>query len=113
MPAGFEPAIVQACVRGFVAAVEYHFSRLGGAKVRHFGSVTTLEYRDEIEHPWPRAFRFKFELLVEEGATAPEISDVYWHLAFDPGVECVANLLLSDPNPLVEELTSRGFTRAF
>jgi predicted GNAT family acetyltransferase len=100
-------------VRGFVSAVEYHFSRQGDAKFRHFGSVTTLEHGDEIEHPWPRAFRFKLELLVEEGATAAEISDVYRHVASDPHVECVANLLVSDPDPLVEELKSSGFTRAF
>jgi predicted GNAT family acetyltransferase len=113
MPAGFEPATVQACVRGFVSGVEHQFSWQGDAKVRRFGSVTTLEYRDEIEHPWPRAFRFKLELLVEEGATAAEISDAYRHVASDPHVECVANLLVSDPNPLVDELRSSGFTRAF
>lgn len=113
MHPGFEPATVQACVRGFVSAVEYHFSRQGDAKVRHFGSVATLEHRDEIEHPWPRAFRFKLELLVEEGATAAEISNVYRHVASDPHIECVANLLVSDPNSLVEELKSSGFTRAF
>ena len=113
MPPGFEPATVQACVRGFVSAVGYQFSRQGYAKVGHFGSVTTLEHRNEIEHPWPRAFRFKLELLVEEGATAAEIGNVYRHLASDPYVECVANLLVSDPNRLVEELKSSGFMRAF
>lgn len=109
----FEPAAVQACVRGFVSAVAYHFSRQGDAKARHFGSVTALEYRNEIEHPWPRAFRFKLELLVEEGATAAEIGNVYRHMASDPHIECVANLLVSDPDPLVEELKTSGFTRAF
>jgi predicted GNAT family acetyltransferase len=112
-PPGFGPATVQACVRGFVSAVEYHFSWQGDAKIRHFGSVTTLEHRDEIEHPWPRAFRFKLELLVEEGATAAEITNLYRHLACDPHVECVANLLVSEPDALVEDLKSSGFTRAF
>jgi predicted GNAT family acetyltransferase len=109
----FEPATVQACVRGFVSAVEYRFSRQGDAKVRQFGSVTTLEHKEEIEHPWPRAFRFRLELLVEEGATAAEIANVYWHVASDLRVECVANLLVFDANRLVEELKSSGFTRAF
>jgi predicted GNAT family acetyltransferase len=113
MPPGFEPATVRASVRGFVSAVEHHFSRQGDAKVRRFGSVTALEHRDEIEHPWPRAFRFKLELLAEEGATAAEISNVYRHLASDSHVECVANLLVCDPTPLVEELKARGFTCAF
>jgi predicted GNAT family acetyltransferase len=113
MPPGFEPATVQACVRGFVSAVEHQFSWQGDAKVRRFGSVTTLEHEDEIGHPWPRAFRFRLELLVEEGATAAEISDVYRHVASGPHVECVANLLVSDPDRLVDELKSSGFTRAF
>src|SRR5262245_17448664 len=32
MPAGFEPTTVPACVRGFVSAVAYHFSRQGARR---------------------------------------------------------------------------------
>ena len=75
--------------------------------------MTTVEHKDEIEHPWPRSFRFKLELLVEQAATAARVSDVYRQMASDPHVECVANLVVVDPDPLAEELESSGFTRAF
>jgi GNAT superfamily N-acetyltransferase len=113
MPSSFESVTVQACVRGFVSAVGYHFASQGYASVCRFGAVTTLEHRNDVEHPWPRVFRFKLELLVEEGATAAEIDKIYRHVASDPRVECVVNLLVTDPAGLVEELTSLGFMHAF
>jgi hypothetical protein len=113
MPSNFEPVTAQACVQGFVSAVAHHFVRQASAEVRRFGAVTTLQYSNEIEHPWPRAFRFKLELLAEEGATAAEIEHVYRYEAAAPQAECVVNLLVTDPGALVEELKPRGFTHAF
>ena len=113
MPSNFESVTVQACVQGFVSAVGHHFVKQASAEVRRFGAVTTLQYRHEVEHPWPRVFRFKLELLAEEEATAAEIDHVYRYVAVDPQVECLVNLLVTDPGALVEELKPRGFTRAF
>ena len=113
MPANFEPVTVQACVQGFVSAVGHHFVKQASAEVRRFGAVTTLQHRNEVEHPWPRVFRFKLELLAEEGATAVEIDHVYRYVAVDPQVECVVNLLVSDPGAIAEKLKPRGFTHAF
>src|SRR5262245_8419944 len=113
MPANFESATVLACVRGFVSAVGHHFVEQASAKVRRFGAVTALQHGNEIEHPWPRAFRFKLELLAEEGATAAEIDHVYKYVAKDQQVECVVNLLVTDPGALVEGLSPMGFTHAF
>lgn len=113
MPSNFESVAVQTCVQGFVSAVGHHFVRQASAEVCRFGTVTTLQYGNEVEHPWPRAFRFKLELLAEDGATAAEIDHVYRYVAVDPQVECVVNLLVTDPGALVEELKPRGFTHAF
>jgi GNAT superfamily N-acetyltransferase len=113
MPSNFESVTLQACVQAFVSAVGHHYVRQGSAEVRRYGAVTTLQYGREIEYPWPRSFRFKLELLAEEGATAAEIDHVYRYVAADPRAECVVNLLVTDPGALMEELKPRGFTHAF
>src|SRR6266540_4663392 len=95
-----DPAIARACAAGFVTAAGYKFAAETGARVRRFGSVTTIEYTTDIEHPWPRAFPFRLELMVEEGASAAEIDAVYRRVAGAPDTECVVDLLVADPGAL-------------
>jgi len=83
-----------------------------GARVRRFGRVTTLEHTSEIEHPWPRAFRFTLELMVEEAASPAAIDDAYRTVGGGADVECVVNLFGADA-ALVEALAARGFVHAF
>jgi len=90
-------------VQGFVSAAEQHFVRQASAEVHRFGAVTTLQYGNEVEHPWPRTLRFKLELLAEEGATAAEIDRVYRYVAVETQVESLRHAG-HDQAPLVRLL---------
>jgi GNAT superfamily N-acetyltransferase len=101
------------CAAAFVAAVIHKFASEANAQISRFGAMTAIRYQDEISHPWPRAFQYTLEMMVEDGVEAGGIDGVYKKVARDPVEECVINLLVPDPALLIWNLSTLGFSVAW
>ena len=101
------------CAAAFVTAVAHKFAAEANAQISRFGAITAIRYRNEISHPWPRAFQYTLEMMAEDGVEAGEIDGVYKKLARDPVEECVINLLIPDPASLIRTLSALGYSVAW
>jgi GNAT superfamily N-acetyltransferase len=101
------------CAAAFVAAVAHKFAAEANAQISRFGAVTAIRYQSEISHPWPRAFQYTLEMMVEDGVDGGEIDGVYRKVARDPIEECIINLLVPDPKPLAQNLNTLGYSVAW
>jgi GNAT superfamily N-acetyltransferase len=107
------PVTPRDCTAAFVAAVAHKFASEANAQVSRFGAVTAIRYQNDISHPWPRAFQYTLELMVEDGFEAGGIDGVYKKVARDPTEECVINLLVPDPSLLIRNLATLGYSVAW
>jgi GNAT superfamily N-acetyltransferase len=101
------------CAGAFVAAVAHKFASEANAKIGSFGAITVIRYKNEISHPWPRAFQYTLEIMVEDGAEAREINGVYKEVALNSVEECLINLLVPDPTALIRDLSTLGYSVAW
>jgi GNAT superfamily N-acetyltransferase len=108
-----EPVTPRDCAAAFVAAVAHKFASEANAQISRFGAITVIRYQNEISHPWPRAFQFTLEMMVEDGVEAGGIDGVYKKVARDPIEECVINLLVPDPALLIRNLSTLGYSVAW
>jgi len=107
------PLTPRDCAAAFVAAVAYKFAAEANAEISRFGAVTAIRYQHETSHPWPRAFQYTLEIMVEDGVAAGDVDGVYQKVARDPIEECVINLLVPEPASLIRDLSTLGYSLAW